>query len=178
VNFRRHTAEDKPVIVNLFTSVFTASEGAAEGALIGNLAASLFETTDDRDLFNFVALDADCLVASVFFTRLQFNTNTDAFILAPVAVRTDRQYEGIGRDLICYGLNSLTEMGVNFVFTYGDLRFYRKVGFLQISPTEIRAPFRLSQPEGWLGQSLSGQSIEALAGTCTCVSALNHAVYW
>lgn len=178
LNFRPHNAEEANAIVHLFTSVFADSEGEAEGALIGKLAADLFETTDHLDLFNYVAVDGDCVVASIFFTRLEFDNNRVVFILAPVAVCSDRQRQGIGRDLICHGLNDLTQRGVDFVLTYGDPEFYRKVGFQQISPTEIRAPFRLSQPEGWLGRSLDGQSIEALSGVCTCVNALNDPVYW
>jgi len=38
MDFRRHTPNDLPAIVSLFTAVFTQSEGAAEGALIGQLA--------------------------------------------------------------------------------------------------------------------------------------------
>jgi predicted N-acetyltransferase YhbS len=178
MNLRPYNAEEANAIVHLFTSVFADSEGEAEGALIGKLAANLFETTDHRDLFNYVAVDGDCVVASIFFTRLEFDNDRNAFILAPVAVRSDRQGEGIGQDLICHGLNDLTQRGVNFVLTYGDPKFYRKVGLQQISPTAIRAPFPLSQPEGWLGQSLSGQSIETLSGACTCVNALNDPVYW
>jgi predicted N-acetyltransferase YhbS len=175
---RRYNAEEGNTIVHLFTSVFTTSEGEAEGSLIGRLASNLFETTDDRDLINYVAVEDDCVIASIFFTRLEFKNNGDTFILAPVAVRSDRQREGIGQDLIFHGLNDLKERGVNFVLTYGDPRFYRKVGFQQISTTAIKAPFRLSQPEGWLGLSLCGKSIDTLSGVCTCVTALNDPVFW
>ena len=178
MNLRNHNADEANAIVHLFTSVFATSEGEAEGALIGKLAADLFKTTDDRDLFNYVAVDADCVVASIFFTRLEFHNNCDAFILAPVAVHRDRQREGIGQALIGHGLSDLADRGVAFVLTYGDPTFYRKVGFQQISSTTIKAPFRLSQPEGWLGQSLSGKSIETLTGACACVNAFNDPVYW
>ena len=178
VNLRHHNAEETSAIVHLISSVFAASEGEAEGALIGKLAAELFETTDHRDLFNYVAVDANCVVASIFFTRLEFNNHCDAFILGPVAVNSDRQREGIGQALIRHGLNDLKDRGVEFVLTYGDPTFYRKVDFQQISPTTIRAPFKLSQPEGWLGQSLGEKSIESLTGACACVNAFNDPVNW
>lgn len=178
VKFRHHNAEEANDIVQLFTSVFATSEGDAEGALIGKLAADLFETTDNRDLFNYVAVDADHLVASIFVTRLDFDNNCDAFILGPVAVNSDRQRKGIGQTLIRHGLNDLKDRGVEFVLTYGDPTFYRKVDFQQISPATIRAPFKLSQPEGWLGQSLGETSIEKLSGACTSVTAFNDPVFW
>ncbi len=136
MNLRHHNAEDANAIVHLFASVFATFEGATEGALIGKLAADLFETTDDRDLFNYVAVDADCVVASIFFTRLEFDNNRHAFILAPVAVRSDRQREGIGQALIGHGLSALKDRGVDFVLTYGDPTHYRKIGFQQMSPNK------------------------------------------
>ena len=178
MNLRHHKAEELNAIVHLFRSVFADSEGEAEGTLIGKLATDLFETTDDRDLFNYVAIDDARVVASIFFSRLNVDNNSDAFILAPVAVHRDRQGEGIGQALIGHGLKDLTNRGVKAVLTYGDPTFYQKVGFRQISPTIIKAPFKLSQPEGWLGQSLIENAIESLSGGCTCVNAFNDPVYW
>jgi predicted N-acetyltransferase YhbS len=164
--------------VELFASVFTDSEGEAEGALIGQLAKDLFEKTDEQDLFNFVADDDGRIIGSIFFSRLDFENGIEAFILAPVAVHSDYQGKGIGQALINYGLDELKERGVSVALTYGDPRFYNKVGFLQISHETIRPPFELSQPEGWLGQSLVGDSIETLSGSFTCVEALSNPAYW
>ena len=176
--YRYHTRNDSPAIAELFASVFTDSEGEAEGALIGQLAKNLFEKTDEHDLFNFVADDDGRIIGSIFFSRLDFGNGTEAFILAPVAVHSDYQGKGIGQALINYGLGELKDKGVSVVLTYGDPMFYNKVGFLQINHHTIKAPFKLSQPEGWLGQSLAGDSIKTLSGSCTCVEALSNPVYW
>lgn len=178
MDFRRYTKNDSPAIVALFASVFTESEGADEGRLIGQLAKNLLEMTDEPDLRCFVAVDADQIVGAVFFSRLEFAHEIEAFILAPVAVHSDRQGQGIGQALINYGLNALKHQGVRVVLTYGDPAFYRKVGFRPISHEKVKAPFMLSQPEGWLGQSLSGDAIETLSGQCTCVEALRDPAYW
>ena len=53
-----------------------------------------------------------------------------------------------------------------------------KVGFRQISPETVAAPFDLSFPEGWLGQSLLNDSTEMPSGKCTCVEAFNDPAYW
>jgi len=164
--------------VRLFASVFADSEGEAEGALISRLAKDLFEKTDERDLFNLVADDDGQVIGSIFFSRLGFENGIEAFLLAPVAVHSDYQGKGIGQALINHGLKELRDRGVSFVLTYGDPRFYHKVGFRQISHVTIRAPFELMQPEGWLGQSLVGDSFETLSGRCTCVEALSDPAYW
>jgi predicted N-acetyltransferase YhbS len=95
-----------------------------------------------------------------------------------VAVHSDYQGKGVGQALINFGLKELKDRGVAVVLTYGDPAFYHKVGFHQVSHETIIAPFELSQPEGWLGQSLIGDAVETLRGTCKCVAALNDPAYW
>lgn len=176
--FRHHLPEETDAIVRLFVSVFSDSEGQSEGTLIGRLAKNLFDTTDERDLFNYVADDDGQIVGSIFFSRLGFEDSSDGFILAPVAVCGDRQGRGVGQALIRHGLADLKDRGISTVLTYGDPAFYRKVGFCPISHLLVKAPFELSQPEGWLGQSLVGDPIESLCGSCRCVEALDDSVYW
>ncbi len=178
MKFRTHNTDETQLIATLCGSVFADSEGEAEGALIGKLAANLFELTDDDDLHNYVADDSGQIVGTIFFSRLRFETDIDAFILGPVAVRSDQQGAGIGKNLIRHGLNDLQRRGVEMVLTYGDPAYYQQVGFQQISPATVRAPFELSQPHGWLGQSFTENPIDALAGSCTCVSAFHDPVYW
>jgi len=178
MDFRSHKPSDAPAIESLFRSVFTESEGEQEGDLVGDLARELMATTDSKDLYGFVAVEGEQIVGAVFFSRLTFETDVDAFILAPVAVRTDRQSKGIGQELIRHGLRGLEKQEIRFVATYGDPAYYSKVSFRPISQDAIRAPFELSQPEGWLGQSLTGAPVEEMLGECKCVAALNDPVYW
>ncbi|MCB1788614.1 MAG: N-acetyltransferase [Gammaproteobacteria bacterium] len=178
MKFRQGAKNDSKAIAQLFASVFTDSDGDDEGLLISQLAAGLFESTDEQDLYNFVAVDVGRIVGSIFFSRVTVEHGLDAFILAPVAVLSDRQGEGIGQGLINHGLGELRRRGVSLVLTYGDPRFYRKVGFHHVSPEILKPPFELTQPEGWLGQSLVDDPIEAFSGRLTCVEALSSPVYW
>ena len=101
-----------------------------------------------------------------------------AFILSPVAISTSVQGSGIGQQLINYGLNQLKSLSVNLVFTYGDPNYYSKTGFKQISESIMKAPFELSQPEGWLAQPLDSNPIKATQGATKCVEALSDQKYW
>ena len=76
------------------------------------------------------------------------------------------------------GIDYLTVAGVKLVFTYGDANFYSKVGFKCITENVAQAPLKMTQPEGWLGQSLSGDEITLIPGNSNCVAALNNPVYW
>jgi putative acetyltransferase len=114
-------------IVDLFTATFTASEGADEGTLIGNLVHELLDTTAERDLFVFTAEEAGTIVGAIVFSRLTYDQDDrTVFVLAPVAVATDRQGRGIGQRLLADGLAALRETGVDIAVTYGDPGYYSR----------------------------------------------------
>ena len=167
----------------IVTNTFAASEGQSEGLLIGNLAHDFMTGTDAHDLYCFVATENEKIIGAIFFSRLTFDpltfgSNVDAFLLGPVAIDASCQGKGIGQKLINFGLNTLKENGVELAFTYGDPKFYSKVGFNLIAETLVKAPLVLTYPEGWLGQSLLSDKIEPIAGNSYCVAAINRPEYW
>ena len=166
-------------IAKLFAATFAASEGADEGALIGDLAQRLIAGTPARDLRVFTAKDGGALVGAIVFSRLTYaGDGRSVFMLAPVAVATDRQGQGIGQRLIASGLDALRREGVDIAVTYGDPEFYRRVGFAPVPEADMPAPQPLQQPQGWLAQSLTDAPLTALAGPVRCVPAFDDPVYW
>lgn len=165
-------------IQTLFDKTFTHSEGASEGKVVGSLAFDLLTTTESSKLLAFIVEDADEIVGCILFSALIFKDNCQAYILSPVAIKTEKQGHGLGKALINFGLEQLKSEGVQFVFTYGDPNFYSKVGFAQVSESIIKAPLPLSYPEGWLVQSLNGEPVESIVGDCVCVEALNNPELW
>ena len=165
-------------IKQLFTKVFSDSEGQSEGLLIGDLVYDLMTGTDTQDLYGFVAIKNEKIIGSIFFSRMTFETEVNAFILSPVAIHTNYQRKGVGQKLINFGIKHLKEKRVGLVFTYGDPKFYSKVGFSIISEKFVKAPLTLTYPEGWLAQSLVGEEIEPITGDSYCVEALNNPEYW
>jgi predicted N-acetyltransferase YhbS len=165
-------------IRKLFTDVFANSEGQDEGKLIGDLAFELQRTTPEDDFLGFVALAEEKIAGCIFLTRLRFQSEINAFILSPVAVATKYQGEGVGQKLINFGFEQLKEGGGALAFTYGDINFYSKVGFKQITEDVAKAPLKLTYPEGWLAQSLIGKDIQPIPGSSICVEALNDQKYW
>ena len=166
-------------IVDLFTATFTASEGAEEGALIGGLVRELLGNTAPGDIRVFTAREEDRPAGAAVFTRLRYDGDTrTVFLLSPMAVATDRQGEGVGQALLRHALAALREEGVDVAMTYGDPAFYGRVGFKPVSEDTAPPPQPLSQPEGWIGQSLTGPELTPLGGRCTCVAALNDPAFW
>jgi len=180
--------DDTQEVINLFTTVFSNSEGRDEGLLIGELVKDLITTTDAKELLGFVAIDQDNIIGCIFFSRLSFdsissdnnafNNNAKAYILSPVAVHTEHQGQGVGQQLISFGINHLKDINAELVFTYGDPKFYSKLGFTHISEETIKAPLKLTYPEGWLAQSLTSNIVKPISGASHCVDALNKQVYW
>lgn len=165
-------------IRQLFTLTFSDSEGQSEGFLIGNLVHDLITNTDDHDLYGFVATENEQIIGCIFFSRLTFENSTTAFLLSPVAILTSYQGKGVGQKLINFGLSTLKGNGVELALTYGDPNFYSKVGFSLITEKIVKAPFNLTFPDGWLGQSLVRDKIKPIDGNSLCVDAFNKPEIW
>jgi predicted N-acetyltransferase YhbS len=178
MNFKVLEKGSQEEIRTLFESVFTSSEGEREGRLIGNLASELSLRIDNQEVICLGTYEKGSLIGSIFFTQLRVSSDIPVFLLAPVAVSTRHQGKGVGTALIEYGLKVLRSRSVAVIITYGDPAFYTKVGFTSLSETVIQAPLKLSMPEGWLGQSLTEESIPPLQGRPECIRELNDPVYW
>jgi len=165
-------------VTDLFMSVFISSEGESEGKLIGNLASELSSNIDNQEIICLGAYEKESIIGSIFFTRLRFNESIKVYMLAPVAVSTKHQEKGVGQVLINYGLNELKKCSAAIAITYGDPSFYSKVGFQTLSENVIQAPLKLSMPEGWLGQSLTGEPIPTINDRPICVKEFNDSAYW
>ena len=176
--FKYLTKADKNEVASLFSSVFTASEGEKEGALIGDLALKLSLAIDNQEIISLGAYDQEAIIGVIFFTRLSFEEKISVYMLAPVAVSTLHQRQGVGKELIHYGLNELKNRLVEVVVTYGDPLYYSATGFKPLSVNIVQAPHALSMPQGWQGQSLSQTLIPAIQGRPTCVKEFDDLAYW
>ena len=183
MKFRQYDSSEIETITQLFTQTFTDSEGENEGKTVGKLANDLLTTTAPAVRLCFVAEDDSIesdstIVGAIIFTSLSLDDETKAYLLSPVAVSTLVQKRGIGQKLINFGLQTLKEQGVELAVTYGDPRYYSRVGFEPITVEQIPAPFELSYPHGWLAQSLIGSEIKVASQQSSCVEGLAYAEYW
>jgi putative acetyltransferase len=166
-------------LIDLFKATFTASEGAGEGSLIADLVRKQLGETPKDDIHVFAAEEDGAFLGACVFTRLTYaQDERTVFVLAPVAVMTERQGQGIGQTLLRQGLNVMRDTGTDVVMTYGDPDFYQKVGFQPVSEDDAPAPFKLQFPHGWLCQSLTDRPWSAFCGPSRCVPALNNPVFW
>ena len=173
-----YSPDQSQEVIKLFTDVFSDSEGQEEGAVIGQLVTELIDTTDSNDLLGYISISNGRIDGCIFFSRLTLPSGKIAFILSPVAVSSQQQGRGLGQQLIKYGIQQLRSLGVELVFTYGDPDFYSKVGFVKIGEDVVKAPKKLTYPDGWLAQTLNDEGITSEAGVAKCVGALNKQDFW
>lgn len=178
MDFKILNKNNKQEIVALFTQTFSSSEGEKEGVLIGELVSNLASNINNKDIIAVGACKNESIIGVIFFTRLSFNESISVLMLAPVAVSTSHQGEGVGQALINFGIEELKSRSVKVLTTYGDPAFYSKVGFKSLSEQVIQAPLTLSMPEGWLGQSLTDNPIPTINEGPVCVEEFNNPALW
>ena len=173
-----HAGHAEPAIT-LFIRTFSASEGVDEGVIIGDVVRDLLQARDRWDVRLFVALEEAGVIGGCLLSRLVFPDDArKVYLLSPVAVAPERQGRGVGQVLLRHALQALRDEGADVVATYGDPGFYGKVGFAPVSIGTLPAPHPLSQPEGWLAQSLIGAALTPFAGQPRCAGALDNPALW
>lgn len=165
-------------ITKLFKSVFTSSEGKEEGKLIGKLASELSSEIDHSEIICFGTYEKELIIGAIFFTRLRFKKTIQVYMLAPVAVRKEKQGRGVGQALIKFGIDELKNRSIDVAVTYGDPSYYSRLGFQALPESVIQAPLKLSMPIGWLGKALTGEAIPTINERPACVKEFNNPVYW
>lgn len=172
------TEPDLEALDTLFKATFTDSEGESEGQLIGHLVHRIATQTAQEDL-RLYGLESDAkLIGGVIFTRLRYAQDPrTVFLLSPMAIATPEQGLGYGQRLIREALARLALESVEVVLTYGDIRFYQRAGFRQVTLEEAAAPMALSVEAGWLGQWI-GKDSSPLKGPATCVAAFEDPRLW
>jgi putative acetyltransferase len=166
-------------IIALFKHTFTDSEGQEEGNLIGTLVKRFLETTPKEDIRVFLTLDMNTVVGAVVFSRLTFEESTvNTWLLSPAAVASQLQGTGVGKGLIRFAHDHLKAEGVKQLVTYGDIKFYSKVGYVPITEEVIPSPHKLSYPEGWIAQGLTDEGLIPIKGKAYCAEALNAPELW
>ena len=106
---------------------------------------SLFESTlvtalrrSGRSLFEWVIRDRGCIAAHIAFSKAYRGSDAIGYHLAPVAVRPDRQHQGLGSALISQTLRD-PSLAAAPVFVLGNPRYYSRFGFERIA--RLACPF-------------------------------------
>ena len=176
MNIRTATHRDRENIKGVYSSAFPKGEGE----VVAKLATDLLSENTTPSTISLIAEADGSVVGHVAFSPVVIEHNEDcqAYILAPLAVRSDYQRRRIGSALIEHGIQQVAAMGVNVVFVYGDPEYYGRFGFNADAARDYTAPYPLQYPFGWQVLVLNECAIEKAPVAIGCVSSLRDPQLW
>jgi putative acetyltransferase len=133
--------------------------GLEEANLVDQLRGS------EHSLISLVAEVDGSLAGHILFSRMWIDTSAglvSAVALAPVAVRPDRQREGVGSRLIQHGLELLRDRGERIVIVVGHPGYYPRFGFSTEKAKFLHGPF---PSEAFMAMELSSGSLDGIGGS-------------
>ena len=132
-------------------------ETAGDVAPIREVNLAAFGQAEEADLVDQLRADGDVMLSLVavvsagaidghiLFSPLAIlfddGTSAQAAALAPVAVRPERQRQGIGGHLVRAGVHACRTRGLDAVIVLGHPEYYPKFGFRAELARDLRAPF-------------------------------------
>jgi putative acetyltransferase len=127
---REEEPKDFVAIGSIISAAFKgkAYSGQTEAAIVAALRAANALT------ISLVAIDEGDVIGHIAFSLVQIDgCDLRWHGLGPVAVRPDRQNQGVGNALIREGLRRLTTVGARGCVVLGDPGYYARFGF-QVDP--------------------------------------------
>lgn len=134
--------------------------------------ARLVDLLRKSDVFipelSLIALVDKNIVGHILFTKLKIiddrGDEHESLALAPMAVRTDFQKQGIGGHLIRQGLQEAKGLGYRSVIVLGHEHYYPKFGFEPAIKWNIKPPFEVPS-EVFMAIELVNNGLKGVTGT-------------
>lgn len=130
VLIRNEERDDIPEVRKIVQEAFLQP---AEAKLVDRLRA------DGEAVISGVAVDAGQIVGHIMFSRM--DAPFRALGLAPVAVKPGLQGNGIGSELIRWGLAKAKSNGWRGIFVLGDPKYYERFGFSVALASGFESPY-------------------------------------
>ncbi len=138
MDIRNEQAEDRRQVHDLHLAAF-----GEHGNVVVRLLDGLRQLITDHAGLSLVADDGGEVVGHVMFTRSLLDAPrrlVEVQVLSPLAVRPDRQGQGIGSALVGHGVRLLAEQLVPLVFLEGSPSYYSRLGFRPGAELGFRKP--------------------------------------
>ena len=127
----------------------------ADHAAIREIVAAAFGQADEADLveklraagdvmFELVEEENGEVVGHILYSRLWADSVNLYAALAPLAVRPDRQRDGIGKRLTTASIETAKDFGAHAVIVLGHPEYYPKFGFSRQAASKVKSPYSAS----------------------------------
>ena len=176
MNIRIATIQDRDDVQRVHLCAFP--EG--ENEIVSKLAMDLLSEKTTPQTLSLVAETDGAIVGHIAFSPVTMDSHKhlQGYILAPLGVKPDYQKRRIGSQLIEYGMQQMSVMGVNVVFVYGDPKYYGRFGFTAEVALQFTPPYPLQYPYGWQAIVLNEFEIGKPPVAISCVTSLCDPTLW
>lgn len=123
---------DRPSIRAIVEAAFGQPD---EADLVERLRA------DGDVMFELVEEDAGEVIGHILYSRLWADSVNLYAALAPLAVRPDRQRDGVGKRLTAASIETAKEFGAQAVIVLGHPKYYPKFGFTTDAAAKVKSPY-------------------------------------
>ena len=143
------------------------------------LVRNLLEDQSAQPSLSLLAIEEGQAVGHILFTHANIG-ETQASLLAPMAVVPGFQGRGIGGKLIEKGLSTLRESDRDLVFVLGYPAYYHRFGFKTAGQLGLHAPYEIPEDkaDAWMVQALRSGVVGEVEGTVTCADAISKPEFW
>lgn len=117
------------------------------------IVQAAFGQADEADLVERLRADGDAMfelvevdaagevVGHILYSRLWADSVNLYAALAPLAVRPDRQREGVGKRLTAASIETAKDFGAHAVIVLGHPEYYPKFGFSAGAAEKVKSPY-------------------------------------
>jgi len=127
MNIRLAQETDLDSILKVVETAFSDEENQ----VIMNFVQELSSENTSPSIKSLVAEVDNQVIGYVSYSPILLKSDSSivGYILAPLAVSPEHQKQGVGSNLINFGIDLLTKDGVWVLLVYGDPAFYGRFGF-------------------------------------------------
>lgn len=158
---RQETSADTPAVYAVNLAAFGADN---EARLVDLLRA---DEAFIPELSIVATLDGQ-IAGHILFTKIKIIDESgrehDSLALAPMAVLPAFQRQGIGSQLVRYGLARAQALGYRSVIVLGHEHYYPKFGFMPAARWNIKPPFE-APAAAFMGIELVKDGLKSVSGT-------------
>lgn len=136
-----------------------------------NIVDSLRESGEE--LISLVAEDNGEILGHILFSPVTLNGENEIMGLAPMAVKPERQNQGIGTLMVNEGLVYCQKAGYSAVVVLGHPNYYPRFGFLPAKQFGIQSEYNVP-PEVFMVKELMKDALNGKSGTIKYHSAFKE----
>ncbi|HEY9706024.1 MAG TPA: N-acetyltransferase [Allocoleopsis sp.] len=158
------TTEKNNDIAKIRTVLIDAFGRENEGVLVEKIRNSPNFISE----LSLVAKEDENILGYILFSPITIATETQitkAIALAPLAVKPAYQNQGIGSNLVKFGLERCRELNHNIIVVLGEPEYYERFGFQTASKFNIFAPFPVPDEAFMIIHLISDQLLHNISGT-------------